>query len=86
MTVSIRSSNKPGGFTRQPTADLYTVMLIFALLALLIGSLFLHLEMKAYDYKMKENVSVVMAVEGGKSSVACRWSPVANLPYSSRSA
>jgi hypothetical protein len=77
MTVSSRNSNNPGGFTRKPEADLYTVMLIFALLALLIGILYLHLEMKAYDYKMKENITVGMVVgEGGRTLVAGRWSSV----------
>jgi hypothetical protein len=70
MTVFTRSSNNPGGYTRKPAADLYTVLLIFALLALLLGFLYLHLEMKAYDYKMNADVSIVMAVERGGSAIA----------------
>jgi hypothetical protein len=85
MTVSSRNSNNPGGFTRKPEADLYTVMLIFALLALLIGILYLHLEMNAYDYKMKENTTVSTIVgEGGRTLVAGRWSPVVSSPHCPR--
>ncbi len=44
------SSNVPGGY-RKPRADLYTVLLIVALLALAIGTWFLYLEMSQYEGK-----------------------------------
>ena len=42
------SSNVPGGY-RKPRADLYTVLLIAALLALVIGTIFLYLETAQYE-------------------------------------
>ena len=38
---------------QKPRPDLYTVLLVVALLALLLGILFLCLEMNAYDFKFK---------------------------------
>ncbi|MBN2580152.1 MAG: hypothetical protein JXB10_14280 [Pirellulales bacterium] len=56
--MSTQDFNKPNGFTRKPEADLYTVLLIFALLALLVGILYLHLDLNAYDYKAKEGIAL----------------------------
>ncbi len=42
------SSNEPTGY-RKPQADLYTVLLIVALLALAIGTIFLYLETADYE-------------------------------------
>jgi hypothetical protein len=89
MTVSTQNSNNPGGFTRPPEANLYTVLLIFALLALLIGILYLHLDMNIYQYKSRENIpSYVAAVavpSPDVSPVACvvaaSW-PQGTLPLS----
>jgi hypothetical protein len=71
MTVSSRNSNNPPGFTRKPTADLYTVLLIFALVALLVGILYLHLEMQAYNYKAATGMA---AIPQG-APIAVHWSP-----------
>jgi hypothetical protein len=73
MTVSSRNSNNPPGFTRKPAADLYTVLLIFALVALLVGILYLHLEMKAYNYKAATGMTVFPYA----TPVAVHCSPVA---------
>jgi hypothetical protein len=70
--VSSQNLNNQPGFTRRPTADLYTVLLIFALLALLLGILYLHLEMKAYNYK----AATGMATTPAGASYASPPSPV----------
>lgn len=37
----------------RPKANIYTVMLILAFVALVIGCICLHLEMNAYEYKLR---------------------------------
>jgi hypothetical protein len=41
------------GLHRKPKADLYTVFLVIALVAMLLGILFLFLEMQLYEYKIQ---------------------------------
>jgi hypothetical protein len=53
------STDKSGGPYRKPRADVYTVLLAVALVALLIGILCLYLEMKAYDWKIRGGPSVM---------------------------
>jgi len=74
MIVSTPNSTEPGGSYHKPGADVYTFLLVLALLALLLGILYLHLEMQAYEYQMKDNVTVGMAGDNGGSSVAGRRS------------
>jgi hypothetical protein len=74
MTVSTQNSNNPTGYTRSPEANLYTVLLIIALLALLTGILYLHLELKAYEYKAATaSLSMIRAevAPDGPSIAAC---------------
>jgi hypothetical protein len=47
------------GVHRKPKADLYTVLLVIALVAVLIGIVFLYLEMQAYDFKFQGGPTVV---------------------------
>jgi hypothetical protein len=48
-------SDRPGGPYRKPRVDLYTVLLALALIAVIVGSVFLYLEMDLlYQNKMKE--------------------------------
>ena len=47
------SNNKSGGPYRKPRADVYTVLLILALIAILLGILLLYLEQKPYDFKFR---------------------------------
>ena len=46
---------------RKPRPDLYTVFLVIALVALLIGLLFLYLEMSFYEFKVKGAPPVAIA-------------------------
>jgi hypothetical protein len=46
---------------RKPQADLYTILLVLALLAVLVAILFLYLFMKTYDFKMGGAPPVAMA-------------------------
>jgi hypothetical protein len=43
----------PTSLQRKPKADLYTVFLVIALVAVLVGILFLFLEMQAYEFKLQ---------------------------------
>jgi hypothetical protein len=69
------SSNVPGGY-RKPRADLYTVLLIVALLALVIGTIFLYLETAQYEgnppYKGVPSVWIAPEAPVGPSPVATR--------------
>ncbi len=51
--ASLDSNNNSGGPYRKPRADLYTVLLILALVAILLAILCLYFEMKMYDFKFK---------------------------------
>jgi len=47
------SGKKPGGPYRKPRADLYTVLLALALIAILLGIICLYFENKMYDWDYK---------------------------------
>ncbi len=79
------SNNSSGGPYRKPRADLYTVLLILALIAILLAIICLYLEMKMYDFEFKGapvaaslEVSVTADVAG--PILAVRWAsePVEN--------
>ena len=48
---------------RKPKADMYTVLLVIALIAVLLGILFLYLHMGRYDFKLKGGLAMVVASE-----------------------
>lgn len=60
----------PAGPFRKPQADLYTVLLVIALLAVLVGILFLYLEMNAYEFKYQGGPSVAMPPAPSSKAVA----------------
>jgi hypothetical protein len=61
VTVSPpKSSNNPGGTFRKPRADLYTILLVIALLAILTAILFLYLHMQNYNFELKGGPPVAM--------------------------
>jgi len=45
---NLESANVPSVLTKKPVLDIYTVLLIIALVALLMGCLFLYLEIREY--------------------------------------
>ena len=53
-------ASAPAGPHRKPRPDLYTVLLAIALVAVLIGLLFLYLEMDLYEFKLKGGPPVGM--------------------------
>jgi hypothetical protein len=69
MTVSRQPSNSTlesptpvaARPSRKPQADIYTFFLVLALLAVLLGILYLYLFMKSYDFKTSGGPSLVMA-------------------------
>ena len=73
MTLSPTKSSakKPGGPYRKPRADLYTALLAFALIAILLAILCLYFENEMYDWDY----------EGGPSASANNSSGLALAPY-----
>ena len=68
--MSPRKSSKaaapaPAGPYRKPQPDLYTVLLVLSLIAILIGILFLYLEQETYEFKFKGAPPVAMARDQG---------------------
>jgi hypothetical protein len=63
------------GPRRKPRADLYTVLLVIALVAVLIGILFLYLEMGLYEFKFQGGPSPGM-VSGQRSACSDQHSAV----------
>jgi len=53
------------GVHRKPKADLYTVLLVIALVAIIIGIVFLYLEMQLYEFKFQGGPTVVMSMDQG---------------------
>ncbi|MGW8256041.1 MAG: hypothetical protein ACWGMZ_01000 [Thermoguttaceae bacterium] len=56
------STKKPGGGFRKPQADVYTLLLAIALLAIIVGIVFLYLHMQVYEFKIKGGPTVTMLV------------------------
>jgi len=54
---------------RKPEADLYTVMLVVSLLAVIIGIVFLCLEMNQYKWEIKGMAGVIGSPFGGLLSL-----------------
>jgi hypothetical protein len=63
------------GSYRKPEADLYTVMLIVALLALIVGTVFLFLESSAYGPTPagKPSVPTGMLLDAGAAHLTSTW-------------
>lgn len=74
--MSLRKSNDPAGAPasvtvhRKARPDLYTVFLVIALVAVLVGILFLYLEMQYYEFKIKGAPPVVMTNAADAGSLA----------------
>lgn len=56
---------------RKPRADLYTMLLLVAWIALLLGILVLYLEMKEYDFKFKGAPAMLTAPATVRTSLWC---------------
>jgi len=77
------SSDKPTGPFRKPRADVYTVLLTIALIALILGIVCLYFEMDMYNWKFKAGPSVsadpptaiAMAEPCGPAAVGCSAVP-----------
>ncbi len=79
------TSEKPGGPYRKPRADVFTVLLVIALVALILGIVCLYAEMEAYQWKFDGGPTVtgiVPAEPAGDLAAAvdlnrpapCAWS------------
>jgi hypothetical protein len=85
VTVSPRKSTETQGIPlpvaahRKPRPDLYTALLVLALLAVLIGILFLYLEMSVYEFNLKGGPMGMVnqfSVVCFQSFVVSSWFPV----------
>ncbi len=64
------SAKKSGGPYRKPRADVYTVLLVLSLIALLLAILCLWFEMDMYEWKFMGG-PVVSAVHGVSAGAVC---------------
>jgi hypothetical protein len=72
VTVSPpKSSNNPGGNYRKPRADLYTILLVIALLAILVAVLFLYLHMQSYNFEIIKAGQPVAMIGTTLGTVRC---------------
>ena len=60
-TIETQEGPAPVGPHRKPRPDLYTVLLVIAMVAILIGILFLYLEMRLYEFKLEGGPRLAMA-------------------------
>jgi hypothetical protein len=76
--VSTRNApnNTPGGPYRKPRANLYTVLLVIALLAILAACLCLYLEMQLYEFKFSGGPTVWLQ----QTLSACPWTAAGPPP------
>lgn len=61
MSPPKSSNDAAGGTYRKPRADLYTILLVIALLAILTAILFLYLHMQSYNFELKGSPPPPMA-------------------------
>jgi len=74
------SAPTPAGPQRKPKPDLYTVFLADALVAVLMGILFLFLEMQLYGFKIQGAPPVGMIDKTSMSASLCFTdAPISNL-------
>lgn len=71
--MSQTSSEKYTGPYRKPRPDLYTVLLIVALLAILVGIVMLYLDRAEFQFKYKGAPSVSMAPVGFEHGMLDVW-------------
>ena len=62
MSLQDSNSDAPKQY-RKPRADVYTVLLVLALIAIILGILCLHFEMDIYDYKIKGGPSPSASID-----------------------
>ena len=85
MSPLSSASDKPSGPFRKPRADVFTVLLLVALIALILGIVCLYAEMEHYEWRFKGGPTVSMAVPSEPTTyVECRYLPTSHclLPTS----
>ncbi len=75
------SADQRKAFARKPKADVYTVMLLLSFLAILVGILFLYLEMKVYNFEVQLGSGRLMAsLDRPAAAVATLWGSGTDAP------
>lgn len=64
---------RSAGLHRKPRADLYTVLLVISLIAVLLGILFLYLYNARYDFKRKSSAAAAMVRDRGPGARGQRF-------------
>lgn len=81
-TLTSPTQNKPGQAYRKPRADVYTLMLLVALVAIIIACLCLYFEMKRFDFDYKSAPKPPPPVAILVQPRALHETPCATLPQS----
>jgi hypothetical protein len=67
-STELSETPSPARPHQKPGPDLYTVLLVLALIAILVGILFLYLEMGLYEFKFKGGPPVGMVTSQGPAN------------------
>ncbi len=70
------SEDGPVGFYRKPQPDLYTVMLVVALLALIVAAVFLYLESAMYSSALRGAPGVQTGTIAERPGVGLAYDPL----------
>jgi len=76
MSLRATDPGKPSGPFRKPRADLYTMMLLVALLALVIGTVFLYLEVQRLEVRAQAPRPFGEASTTGGTAISLQLSTV----------
>ena len=67
--------SKPGGPFRKPRADVFTVLLLISLVALILGIICLYFEMEAYQWEFKGGPIITSMAAPAESGFAEKQLP-----------
>ncbi|MHB1037037.1 MAG: hypothetical protein ACYC35_13995 [Pirellulales bacterium] len=77
----LSSADQRKSFARKPKADVYTVMLLLSFLAILVGILFLYLEMKVYNFEVQLGSGRLASLDRPAATVAATlWGSGTDAP------
>ena len=65
--------SKPGGPFRKPRADVFTMLLLISLVALILGIICLYAEMEAYQWEFKGGPTITSMAAPAEPGLAAVW-------------